>query len=290
MMRLIRLLIVPLAFALTASAPAGAQDYPAPSDPYINDLAAVIGTQDAAALRADLDRLRTETGIEATVLTLPQRPADGRTLEAYATGLFNAWGIGDAARNDGILVLVVLSGREMRVELGSGYDQDDDLLAQDIVSRVFLPRFREAAYSAGIAQGTREVIDRIARRHAQGLEPLPLAGGDRGWLGLILPAAAAGLAVLVLLRRRIGGWAFGFRRCPQCGARGLHQHEEGPATQDVVSPDSGTTATRRIVTSCPRCGWQERHEAPDGRAAGARSSGSSFGGGKSSGGGASGRW
>ena len=28
------------------------------------------------------------------------------TIESFATGLFNAWGVGSAARNDGIMVLV----------------------------------------------------------------------------------------------------------------------------------------------------------------------------------------
>ena len=56
-----------------------------------------------------------------TIITLEsQAPyAPDETLEEFATNLFNNWGIGDAARNDGILVLVLPDDRAMRIELGA---------------------------------------------------------------------------------------------------------------------------------------------------------------------------
>jgi len=283
--RLLKVILLPVLACLAA--PAAAQDYPLPSDPFVNDTAGVLDPADSSGLRETLARLKAETGVEATILTLPQRPDAGRPLEDYASGLFNAWGIGDATRNDGILILVVPGGREMRVQLGSGYDQDDDLMAQDIISRVFLPRFRDGAYSAGIVEGTAQVVDRIARAHAAGLPPATAA--ERQGIGnFIFPIALAGLSVIVLFRRRIGGWAFSLKRCPQCGSRGLHRHEE--SAQGAAGEAGSAPATvRRLVTRCPNCDWQERRDVPFRSAAGRRSGGS-FGGGRSSGGGASGRW
>src|SRR5690606_18788505 len=112
-----------------------------------------------------------------TVLTIATRGDydPSPSIEAFATGLFNAWGIGDASRNDGILVLVATNEREMRLELGAAYDQGYDVLAQDIVSRFFLPDIRDGDPARGIVGGSGEVMARIARRHAAALpvEALP---------------------------------------------------------------------------------------------------------------------
>ena len=48
--------------------------------------------------------------------------APDETLEEFATNLFNDSGIGDATRNDGILVLVLPDDRAMRIERGAGYN------------------------------------------------------------------------------------------------------------------------------------------------------------------------
>ncbi len=272
--------------------PADAAPYPAYGDLYVNDLAEVLGADEAASLRADLEGLNGETGVEMTVLTIPTRGdyEAGGTLEDFATGLFNDWGVGRADRNDGILVLVAVEDRETRIVLGNGYDQGYDVLAQDIVTRWFLPEFRDGNYGAGIAAGSGEVMARIARRHAEGLAPGPVPRSDKGLISRLMPwlvgAVFAGVIGKMVLGRQIGDWSYRFRRCPACGRRGLHREHVPPL--DPAQPTTG-----RIVTRCPSCRWRE--ERPWKRAVGTASrrasgGGGSFGGGKSSGGGASGRW
>lgn len=275
---------------LALSVPAGAAPYPAHSDLYINDLASALGPDEATTLRAELQALQAETGVQMTVLTIPSRSAydAGGSLEAFATGLFNDWGIGRADLNDGILILVAVDDREIRVALGKGYDQGYDVIAQDIVRRWFLPEFRNGNLGAGILAGSREVMTRIARRHAEGLPPLPVTD-DKGGFGNIVPwvigAVFAALIGKSLLGRQIGDWSFRFRRCPACGQRGLHREHLGP-TDPAQSP------VGRIVTRCRSCGWRDERpwNRTVGRSASRSGGGGSFGGGKSSGGGASGRW
>ena len=86
-----------------------AQPYPSPISPHVNDLAQLLDTKDLAEVRGMLKLLKADTGIQMTVVTLEsQAPyAPDETLEEFATNLFNDWGIGDATRNDGILVLVL---------------------------------------------------------------------------------------------------------------------------------------------------------------------------------------
>ena len=275
---------------LALPGPALAAPYPGYSDLYLNDLAHVLTEDDAAALRDDLIKLRTDAGVEMTVLTIPSRSAydSSSSLEVFATGLFNHWGVGQASRNDGILVLVVTDDREMRVELGKGYDQGYDVIAQDIVTRWFLPELRNGNYGAAIRAGSGQIIDRIARRHAEGLPAELPSASSRSLIDRLMPwligAVFAGVIGTSVFGRRIGDWSYRFRRCPTCGQRGLHRSHVGPV-DPTLSP------TGRILTECRRCNW--RDERPWNRTVSSRpgrGGGGSFGGGRSSGGGASGRW
>lgn len=269
-----------------------AEAFPHPADPFVTDIAGVISAEAEVRLRAELKALKAETGVEATVVTIPTRSAyepASASLEAFATGLFNEWGVGDAQRNDGILLLVVPDDRESRLELGAGYDQGYDVLAQDIVSRWLVPYFHDGEYSDGIEVGMGAVVDRIARRHAQRLapEPLPAPPGEArehlgSWVIGILFAAVAGFA---LLGRRLGDLAVGLRRCPQCGRRHLRR-----SRATLVHAGPGVPGTARVVTECGACGYRDEREERIGTAGRRRNGNGGFGGGRSAGGGASGRW
>jgi uncharacterized protein len=162
LLRALRVLVVLCALPAAARADA----YPGHADLYVNDYAGVIAPDAETGLRAELQRLREDTGVEMTVLTIPaRRDYDALvSVETFATGLFNAWSIGRRDCNDGIRVLVVPDDREMRLELGSGCEEGYDAVARDIADLDFLPRFRKGQYSEGVEAGVAETIRRIARR------------------------------------------------------------------------------------------------------------------------------
>lgn len=273
-------------FALILPAIAVAQDYPGYDNIWVNDQAEVLGEPAEERITAELQRLAEETGVQATVLTLHTRWGyAGDSLESFATGLFNHWGIGDADRNDGILVLVVTTDREMRIELGSGYPRGYDAVAQEIIDDVFIPAFGQADFEGGIEAGTLVVADRIAREHAAGNAPAPVADNDG-------TGDAATVGVFAALFAIFAGWiAFGrrlidrFRRCPSCGRRGLDITRE--TLERATRHSTGRVRTDII---CPHCDYQETRTKTTARIRNSSSSGGSFGGGSSSGGGASGRW
>lgn len=293
-----------LALALLCAAPLAAQDADDAALPdwqhtSINDFAGLLTDADTRTLDEALIALHAETGVEGTVVTLTDRASYGGSdgLERFATRLFNHWGVGDAQRNDGFMVLVLPGDRETRIELGSGYPRAANRTAADIMDRDMLPAFRDGDYSAGIRAGTMAVIDRIARPHAAG-QPVPERSGGGGALPGIALFAAGAAAMFGMAR-----WNTRRRnRCPQCGHQGLE------TTTDPLrepQPDGGwRTATGTRTRRCPACGWQDSATIPLGAITyfdhlGNRTrvermhrpgGSSGFGGGSSSGGGASGRW
>lgn len=265
---------------------AGAEPYPQHQGLFVNDYADVLDAADETSLRDTLADLAKETGIEMTVLTIRSRSDydPSASIEAFATELFNAWGIGDAERNDGILLLLASDDRELRLELGSAYDQGYDVLAEHIVSRFFVPDLRDGDAARAIRTGTEETIARIARRRAERLpaEALPDAGGGLpGWLPFAVIATIGGL---LIARRRIADASYALRRCPSCGRVGMRR------VREIAAPASADAQGRGIIhTTCRHCNFREDRDYPITRRQ-KTGKGGSFGGGRSSGGGATGRW
>ncbi|MTH65727.1 TPM domain-containing protein [Paracoccus shanxieyensis] len=298
-----RHLLAALLVMLGLAAGAAAQNLPEWQSTTVNDLAGLLSPADATAIDRALAELSRSTGVQGTVVTLSDRAryggADG--LEPFATRLFNHWGVGDAQRNDGFMLLVLRDDREARIELGRGYSPEADILAQDIMRGTLLPAMRGDAPSQGIRQTTEDIIRLIVRPVAAGA-PLARERSD-GWVGLVIFGAFG--AIFAAIARK----AWTRRRCPECSRSGVtttrQPHRE-------AQPDGGyLVAQQEIIRRCPHCGWHQTRLSPNPQmmwygatgellrqqrnndyrgAPGQRGPGGGFGGGSSRGGGASGRW
>lgn len=265
---------------------AAAQNYPAYQDIYVNDYAGLLSESAEAQLRSELETLREDTGVEMSVLTLRRRnlfAGSDVSLEAFATGLFNHWGIGDRERNDGVLVMVLREDREMRVELGAGYGRDWDDVAQRVIDRSFLPAFKAADYEKGILEGSRDVIGAIVLPFREGA-PAPKKDKTGLWVGL---GIFGGFAALILGAMRIPHLLAARKHCPACGQRGMTLSK-----RVLIQPTNVSMGTGEKTLTCKHCGHSETTQYSIASRSQSRSSGGSggFGGGRSGGGGASGRW
>lgn len=267
------------AFALSA------QSFPSWERTTVNDFADLLPDAVDLDWHDRLSALEAETGIEFTIVTLPsQTPyAPDQTMEAFATALFNYWGVGKADRNNGIMLLVLPQDRTVRIELGAGYGRSWDGTARDIVERELLPEFRDGDYQAGIIKGSEAIIASIARPFAAG-QPAPEEGG--------LHPAAVIIAPFIVV---IGGLViFGgkiidrFRTCPGCQQSGGVRSSRRTLRAATYTRGGEVEVTR----VCSRCGHSEQFTRQTARRTRSSSSGGSggFGGGRSGGGGASGRW
>ena len=149
-----------LSAVLLAALPASAQNFPDYTELYVNDFANLLSSSEADAIRTDLQELREKRDIEFTVVTIDQMSAYGHhgAIEPFATGLFNYWGVGNASRNDGIMMLIAQYDREMRIEVGSGYGSSLDKPMKRIIDNTITPQFKTGDFAGGIADGVDEVI------------------------------------------------------------------------------------------------------------------------------------
>lgn len=147
-----------LAALLASGCVAEAQDQAAKSGPALQltgrvvDAADILSFESEQRLNVRLARLEEETKVQLVVATTPD--LEGRTIEAFSLDLANAWGLGDAKRNDGLLLLVAPNQRKVRIEVGRGLEaavRDEDAAA--IIDTRILPAFRQGAFERGVEAG-----------------------------------------------------------------------------------------------------------------------------------------
>src|SRR5262252_8904892 len=150
-----------LRMALIGFATQAQAGYPNAKDLYVNDFANLLTAKDAITIRTALAKLRDGAGVQAVVVTIRSIHGYGtgdQTIESFATNLFNKWGIGDRQRNDGVLILVAVKDRKVRIELGSGYGKSYNEQMQGVINQQMLPHFRMKNYSRGVLEGTSSVV------------------------------------------------------------------------------------------------------------------------------------
>jgi len=177
----------------------------------VNDYAEVLSEAAEAQITDKLKALKAENGTEITVLTIATRNTYGlhSSLEGFARDIFNDWGVGDANKNNGVLLLVAVEDRQARIELGSGYGSAMNETAAEILDKDILPEFAGRNFETGILQGTDAMIARFGKG-----EP----GTSGGWFTedkLVPIGIFAMFAALLGFKFRSNRRA---RRCPNCGS------------------------------------------------------------------------
>jgi len=159
------LLKVALSVGLVATVSANAV-YPEFADTRLNDFANVVRPEHAVAIRTELNRLRDDIGIEAVVITINSihdYGTDDATIESFATYLFNKWGVGNAERNDGAMLLVAVKDRKVRIEVGSGFGDKLNAPTKRIIDSQIIPNFKRGDYSTGILEGARALGEELKK-------------------------------------------------------------------------------------------------------------------------------
>ena len=79
--------------------------------------------------------------------------------------LFRFWKLGEAKKNNGVLLLVAPAEHKVRIEVGYGLEGTlTDALSSVIISSAIVPRFKANDYSGGIERGVEGIISRAYDR------------------------------------------------------------------------------------------------------------------------------
>lgn len=146
------LLVATLSLAVARAAP----NFPALTGRVV-DAADLLSVEDERALSIDLEALEEKTSDQLVVVTLPS--LQGYTIEEFGYQLGRAWGIGQAGKDNGVLLIVAPNERKVRIEVGYGLEgRLTDALTKVIIENAILPRFRAGDFAGGIRAGVRDIV------------------------------------------------------------------------------------------------------------------------------------
>lgn len=148
-----------LAFAALAADPVDPIPVPKLTGRVV-DLTGTLAQPDRDAIAARLEAFEKSKGSQVAVLLVP---ALGReTIEEFATRVTDEWKLGREGVDDGVLFVVALKERRVRIQTGRGVQGVlTDALSRRIVSDIVTPRFRAGDFPGGIRDGVEGIIKAI---------------------------------------------------------------------------------------------------------------------------------
>ena len=91
----------------------------------------------------------------------------GYAIADFANRLARHWQLGQADKDNGVLLLVAPIDREVRIEVGYGLEGAlTDAQSKLIIEQEILPAFRTGDFDAGILNGSKAIIAAIAGEYA----------------------------------------------------------------------------------------------------------------------------
>lgn len=200
---------------------------------FVNDFGDVLSAE-AEQQIAELGKaLQQQTGAQAVAVTVPS--LGGQSVEDYAIDLANDWGIGQDEADNGVLLLIAVEERKLRIEVGLGLEGAlPDGKTGRIMDEYMTPSLRQNDYSAGMLEGYKAVAAQIYKEYgidASELSDYEIAGNTtsgtqkssfRSILSMLSPLII--IILLMLFRRGSHGrgspffWFFGGPRGPHGGS------------------------------------------------------------------------
>jgi uncharacterized protein len=123
----------------------------------VMDLAGILKDSEVADLKAKLKRLEIDTSAQIAILIIPD--LQGEILEKYSLRVAKTWKLGQKILNNGVLLLVAMRDRKLRIEVGLGIENIlTNETCKEIIENEMIPFFKKGEYYQGIDKGVSAII------------------------------------------------------------------------------------------------------------------------------------
>jgi uncharacterized protein len=190
---------------LAAAAPLAAQTLqPVPKlEARVTDLTGTLTASEQSELEQQLAAFEARKGAQIAVLVIATTQPEA--IEQYSIRVAEAWKLGRAKPDDGVLVLLAKDDHATRIEVGYGLEGAlTDATSNRIIDETMIPLFRQGQYYAGLNAGVAQIMKVI---DGEALPP-PDADWRKGAgsvLFRMLPALFIGFMVASSILRAIFG-------------------------------------------------------------------------------------
>ena len=154
------LALAPLALAITLP--------PSEAGRSVYDLAGIWRAETIASTQQTADRLRSQTGVEMAILSIPtgEPSVTTETAAADAKSVMDTWGVGQAGVNNGIVVLFELDStmKHGQIYILGGSGILSTYLSQSAIQGIaddMIGNAKAGDLDAALAAGMREIADAV---------------------------------------------------------------------------------------------------------------------------------
>ncbi|HPX26829.1 MAG TPA: TPM domain-containing protein [Treponemataceae bacterium] len=122
----------------------------------VNDKAGILRTSEENELTTFLNSVNNQTTVQIAVLTIPS--LEGESLESYSMRVAESWKLGQKDTDNGVLLLVALEERKIRIEVGYGLEGKlTDAKSGLIIRNIIAPSFQSGRYGQGIIEAVKTI-------------------------------------------------------------------------------------------------------------------------------------
>jgi uncharacterized protein len=210
---------------------------PLPAKPaqYVTDNAGVLPADKAERLDQKLKAFEQQTSDQVLVF-IDKKVPDGTTLEEMSAQAIRDWGVGQAKKDNGVILFVFTDERKMRIEVGYGLEGSlTDAKSKLITSTIMKPRLQAGDYPGAVEHGVEAILNTIggesykgsghtvAEANAAAPSTVPVVAIFLMFLGFVITLS-------IVKRRR---WS---------GATGVTYGSGGSSSSDFSSSDSSSSS------------------------------------------------
>lgn len=134
-----------------------AQNFPDKPNRLVNDYTQTLSATEIDALEQKLVAFDDSSSTQIAVVLI--NDLEGYEVADYAVRLAEKWGIGQAKKNNGIIVLASLGDRKVTIQTGYGLEGAlPDAIARRIIENDIKPNFKRGNYYQGLDEATNDII------------------------------------------------------------------------------------------------------------------------------------
>jgi uncharacterized protein len=131
-----------------------------PFTPNVVDTSGALTNDAIANLNQRITDLQQSTTVRPAVLVVNTLYDD--SIEDAAEKTFKLWALGEKGKDNGLLIIVAIQDRKMRLEVGYGLEGDlTDYFCSQVINDTMKPHFRAGHFEAGISAALGEVQSKM---------------------------------------------------------------------------------------------------------------------------------
>lgn len=163
----------------------------------------VLSDSEMRSLERKLIRYSDSTSTQIVVIIIPT--TKGEDINYLAANWGEKWGIGQAGKDNGVVLMLARNDRKVAIQAGRGTEGSlTDLMAKRIIEQRIIPEFKKGDYYYGLDRGTDGIFEVLTGEFKETRKRKQRSKGEKTGILGIIPFIIF-IVLIIIFRGRGGG-------------------------------------------------------------------------------------